>query len=248
MRVVIRRAGKLLPAVTLGVALALLTLAPFARLVWQAMAAAFGPGGPGPLLTVLMAPATRSAAMHSAIVATGGAAIAGVLGGAMALLVGATDMPGGRTLGAAFTLLMVLPAQVTTLAWIALFGPSSPVLQPLGLAPAAGSPPILFGPGGIALLLGVEHAPMVFLVLRAALRAIPPELLAAARGVGAGPLRCLVESWAPWWPRPSAAGWRSPSSPPSATSPHQPCSAFPAATPPSPPWSISGWWRLGRLR
>jgi iron(III) transport system permease protein len=81
---------------------------------------------------------------------------------------------------------------VTAIAWLELTGPSSPILVPLGWAPSLGSTNPLYSPSGIALLLGIEHAPLVFLALRAGLRSIPPDLVEAARAAGASPLRVLA--------------------------------------------------------
>jgi iron(III) transport system permease protein len=53
------------------------------------------------------------------------------------------------------------------LAWLQMFGPSSPLLKMLGIAPALGSRNPLYSPGGIVLVLGVQYAPLVFLTLRA---------------------------------------------------------------------------------
>src|SRR6476469_10056936 len=86
--------------------------------------------------------------------------------------------------------LMIAP-QVTALAWINLLGPNSTLLRALGLAPAPGSPHPLYGPGGIVLLLGIEQAPVVFLAVRAGLRALPRDLVEAAQASGAAPWRIV---------------------------------------------------------
>ena len=86
---------------------------------------------------------------------------------------------------------MVIPAQISVIAWIVLTGPASPVLAPLGLAPRPGTPVLLFGPGGIIFLMGVEHAPIVFLALGGFLRALPMEILEVAASAGASPWQVL---------------------------------------------------------
>lgn len=169
-----------------AIVLTALTVLPVARVVGEALA-----GGWAGLSDALGGRAARLALGHSIVVSLWGAVVSGVLGGGFALLLGLTDIRRKPALSACFVLLMILPTQVTTLAWIALCGPSSPVLAPLGLAPAMGEPNPLFGAAGIALLLGIEHAPLVFIVLRAASRAIPRELVLAALASGAGPWRSL---------------------------------------------------------
>ena len=67
---------------------------------------------------------------------------------------------------------MIAP-QVTALAWLQLFGPSSPLLKLIGMAPPLGSRNPLYSREGIILLLGLQYAPLVFLTLRAGLRALP---------------------------------------------------------------------------
>jgi len=63
----------------------------------------------------------------------------------------------------------MIPPQVTALAWVQMSGPSSPLLKALHLAPPLGSPQPLYSVGGISLLYGVQHAPLVYLALRAGL-------------------------------------------------------------------------------
>lgn len=175
------------PAWLLALLLATLALAPFLRVLAEVL----GPGAAGVAAT-LAAPITRTALLNTAVIGLASMVLSGALGGAFAALVALADMPGARLLSFLFTLLLVMPSQVTAIAWIELLGPSSPVLAPLGLAPAAGAPNPLFGGGGIVLLLGIEHAPLVFLTLAAGLRALPLSQVQAARSLGAGPLRVLA--------------------------------------------------------
>ncbi|MGI3170731.1 ABC transporter permease [Pseudooceanicola sp. C21-150M6] len=114
-----------------------------------------------------------------------------VLGTGLALIIGLTDV---RAKGAAvFALLlpMMIPPQVTAIAWVQALGPSSVVLNTLGLAPPPGSPHPLYTSFGVMLLLTVQHAPLVLLVVLAALRRLPREMTEAARIYGARPLRLL---------------------------------------------------------
>jgi ABC-type Fe3+ transport system permease subunit len=61
-------------------------------------------------------------------------------------------------------------------------------------------------PGGIILVLGVQYAPLVFLTLRAGLRALPQELLEAALAGGAKPLRVVRTIVLPLMTPPLLAG------------------------------------------
>jgi iron(III) transport system permease protein len=94
-------------------------------------------------------------------------------------------------LGFAFMLPMMVPPQITALAWVEMSGPASPLLKTLGIAPPLGTPQPLYSIGGIALLLGVQHAPLVFLAMQAGLSAIPRDGIEAARLSGAAPRRVL---------------------------------------------------------
>ncbi|WP_299500028.1 iron ABC transporter permease [uncultured Roseobacter sp.] len=120
-------------------------------------------------------------------------AVLALLGGTTAALVlGLTDI---RWKGA-FTFLllipMMIPPHVTAIAWVQALGPSSPLLKTLGVAPEIGTTHPLYSREGVIFLLGIQHAPLVFLVVLAALRSLPREMSDAARVAGAGPGRLLA--------------------------------------------------------
>jgi iron(III) transport system permease protein len=168
-----------------------ISAAPLVRLLLEGVA----PGGRldlGTLQSVLRAPRTWLAAERTLATALASTAIATVLGTSFALLVGATDLRGKSALGFVFLLPLMIPSQVTAIAWINLLGPASPLLKTLGLAPAPGTPHPLYGFGGIAGIMGLEHAPLVFLTLRAGLRALPGEAIEAAEAAGAKRLRVIA--------------------------------------------------------
>lgn len=108
------------------------------------------------------------------------------LGLVMALLVAASDIRGRAALVFAFMLPLMIPPQITALSWMQLTGASSPLLQALGVAPPPGTANPLYTREGLILLLGIQHAPLVFLTVAAALRRLPMELLDAAFLAGAG--------------------------------------------------------------
>lgn len=158
---------------------------PLARLLIEGVA----PGGRldlGVLAGVVRSPRTWLAAERTLATALASTAVATVLGAVFALLVGATDLRGKAALGFVFLLPLMIPSQVTAIAWLNLLGPASPLLKTLGLAPAPGTPHPLYGWAGISGIMGLEHAPLVFLALRAGLRAMPGEAIEAAEAAGAG--------------------------------------------------------------
>lgn len=104
-----------------------------------------------------------------------------ILGGGFALLLTLFDVRGKTALGFLFMLPTMIPPQVTALSWIGMTGPSSALLKAVGMAPPLGSPQPLYSIGGIALLYGVQNAPLVFLSLRAGLLALPRDGVEAAR-------------------------------------------------------------------
>ncbi|MFT4192738.1 MAG: iron ABC transporter permease [Comamonas sp.] len=178
------------PFIGLLGAVALLGLLPSLRLLWEALAG-WRLGAASPLARVMADPLTWYATLNTLNVGLWGTLVAVAFGAFFALAVSLTDLPGKNGWVFAFMLPMMIPPQVTALAWLQLFGPSSTLLQSVGLAPDLGSPQPLYSPAGIALLLGVQHAPLVFLALRAGLLALPAGLCEAARLAGASPARVL---------------------------------------------------------
>jgi iron(III) transport system permease protein len=128
------------------------------------------------------------------------------LGGAMALLVGLSDIRAKTALVFLFMVPLMIPPQVNALAWLQLFGPASVLLNMVGLAPPPGSANPLYSREGIILLLGIQHAPLVFLALRAGLRSMPRELVEAARACGAGRFKVLRDVILPLTLPPLVAG------------------------------------------
>lgn len=162
-------------------------LLPLGRLLLEAVAPG-GEPGTAALRAMLGNPATWRAFGNTLQVAAGATLLATLVGGAVGLLVALTDLRGKTALVFAFMLPLLIPPQVTALAWMQAFGPGSQPLQALGLAPPPGTAHPLYSPAGIILLLGVQQAPLVFITLRAGLRGLPRELVEAARTAGAGPL------------------------------------------------------------
>ena len=167
-----------------------LAVVPYARLLLEGVAPA-GHFDPSVLARVLSNPATWVATWRTLATAFASMVLAVLLGGTFALVIGVTDLPGKSALAFVGMLPLMIPSQVTAIAWIDLLDPSSPLLHLLRWAPAPGSPNPLYGFGGISLLMGLEHAPLVFLVLRAGLARLPGEAIEAAEAAGAGRWRIL---------------------------------------------------------
>jgi len=171
----------------LAVYVAVLCLSPLLRLLWEAV----GPGAAAGVWKVISIPATGRAAWRTLEAGLGATAISVVLGTALALTVALTEIKGRSLLVFLILMPMLVPAQIAAMAWLELTGPSSTVLRPLGLAPPPGTRNWLFSREGIMLLMGIEHSPIVFLSVRAGLRAVGAELIEAARAGGAGPWSVL---------------------------------------------------------
>lgn len=174
------------PYLVLGVAVLVLALVPIARL----LIAAFAPGIDA-FWTEISRTASVRATVNTFDVALWSSFLSLGLGGLLAFLVGATDMRSKRLLSVAFLLPLMIAPQVTALAWLQLFGPSSALLQSIGMAPPPGSANPIYGREGIILLLGVQHTALAFITLRAGLRAIPGDVIEAARACGASSWRAF---------------------------------------------------------
>lgn len=163
----------------------ILSVLPLARLAMVGIAA-FANGG---VMTVLGEASLWSATYYTVLTAILGTIISLVIGCLFAFLLTLTDIRGKGPLSFFFVLPMMIPPQVTALAWVQMSGPSSPLLKALHIAPPLGSPQPLYSVGGIALLYGVQHAPLVYLALRAGLMTLPRDGVEAARLSGASSLR-----------------------------------------------------------
>jgi len=175
--------------VVLACYITILGLWPLGRLFFEALS----PGATGevlaPLLSQWGSPATERAlinTLESSLLAT---LLAVAIGTVVAFALTLTDVRGKAALTFVVLLPLLIPSQITALAWIELSGAGSPILGPLGLAPAPGATNPLYSKWGIVLVMGVESSTLVFLAVRAGLRNLPRDLVEAARLGGAGPLR-----------------------------------------------------------
>lgn len=153
---------------------------PLARLLAEAL-------GDGAVARAFSDPAVWRAAGRSLRVSLGAAALATLIGGALAWALLLRGIPARRTLIFLAVLPALVPAQVMALGWIQASGPASPLLLALDLAPPIGTPNPVYGPVGMTILLAVQAAPLVMLAVAALLRRVPGEVVLAARGLGATP-------------------------------------------------------------
>ena len=116
-----------------------------------------------------------------------------LLGAGLAFFISLTDIRAKALWVFLFMLPMMIPPQVMALSWLQLMGPNSVLLKTIGMAPPLGSKQPLYSSWGIILLMGVQHAPLVFLTLRANLLNLPKELIEAARMSGAGQYRVICD-------------------------------------------------------
>lgn len=167
-----------------------IVVAPLARIAQEALAPH---QGTQTLWHTLSAPATLDATLNSLAVAAGGTLVAVCLGTLYALLIGLTDIRAKRALVFLLLLPLMIPPQVTALSWAQLMGPASVLLKTFGVAPPPGSVNPIYSPWGIALLLGLQQTPLVFLALRSGVASLPRDLVEAARCAGAGSWRRFVD-------------------------------------------------------
>ncbi len=135
--------------------------------------------------TILTNASTWRATIHTLVTSGVATLISVLLGTVLALLVTLTNIRAKGLWVFMIMLPMMIPPQVTALSWLQLSGPGSALLQLLHLAPPLGSPQYLRSWWGISLLMGIQHAPLVYLAVRGSLMALPKELIEAARLAGA---------------------------------------------------------------
>jgi iron(III) transport system permease protein len=142
----------------------------------------------GAAYALLAGPAVVRATFNSLAIAAGSTALALVVGAAVALALSTMALRTRRALAFLFVLSLMVAPQVSALAFKTLAGPSSPLLNAIGLAPAIGTPNPMLGFGGVILVMGLHHAPLVAIVIASGLVRVPKALIEAAMLDGARPL------------------------------------------------------------
>jgi len=171
----------------------LLSVAPLMRLVWTAIAPS-GVPDIARLTRLLASDRVLIASGNTLLIALSSTLISVVLGTAAAWLVALSDLRAKTAWVFAFILPLMIPPQVTALAWLQALAPSSPLALMFATLElpwfAPGEQP-LYTLTGIVLLLGTHNAPLVFLTVRVGLRRLPADLVEAAQASGASRARIL---------------------------------------------------------
>ncbi len=171
----------------------LLSVAPLMRLVWTAIAPS-GVPDIARLTRLLASDRVLIASGNTLLIALSSTLISVVLGTAAAWLVALSDLRAKTAWVFAFILPLMIPPQVTALAWLQALAPGSPLallFATLELPWFAPGEQPLYTLTGIVLLLGTHNAPLVFLTVRAGLRRLPADLVEAAQASGASRARIL---------------------------------------------------------
>jgi len=178
--------------VVIAVYIAVVALLPLVRLFWTALSPDQDGVMFGTLLQQWRSPAALRALRHTIETGAWSMLISMVLGTGAALLIALSDVRAKTLAAFAVMVPMLVPAQVTALAWVQMLSPSGPlqVFARLAGGTLAGPNPLYSGKG-IALVMGIEHAPLVFLAVRAGVARLPRDLIESARLAGASPLRVL---------------------------------------------------------
>jgi iron(III) transport system permease protein len=131
--------------------------------------------------------------VNTLVTSFGAAGFAFVLGVPLSLLLFRTDLPLRGAFAVLFTLPSAIPPFIWGMGWISLASPRAGYLNRL-----LGEGTIdIYGPGGIAFVMGLSGLPLVLLAGAAALRRVDPALEEAARVCGASPVRALLAATVP---------------------------------------------------
>lgn len=170
--------------------IATLSLAPVLRLAMTALTSN-GVFDFERIATLLSHKQTITATINTLYIAFASTILALIIGSAAGIMTVFTPLRFKQAWIFAFVLPLMIPPQVTALAWVQALSPSSPILNFLNIEIGNGTRHPLYSSSGIVLLLGLYNAPLVYLTIRATLKKLPAELLEAARGSGARPLTVL---------------------------------------------------------
>ncbi len=134
------------------------------------------------LAALVTAVASAAPAIGASLWTSLGATVMAVaIGASLAFLSERTDVPGRRGLRFAMLVAFIVPGYVAAVGWLNAYGPGGVLDDLMGLAV-----PALMGPLGIIVVLGVEAAPIAYLVVAAGLAThAEPDLERAARASGA---------------------------------------------------------------
>jgi len=135
-------------------------------------------------------PAFWRAALHTLEYASLTTALSVVAGGAVAILVARTDMPGGQAFGRLTLLPLLLPSLGIVLGWIVVWGPGGYLSSQIQSHLHIGTLDINSIPG-MAVIEATRLLPVAYMTCEAALARADSSLEDAARSAGAPPLTVL---------------------------------------------------------
>jgi len=148
---------------------------------------------PAGSIELLTSPSVTRATLNSLAIAAASMVLAVAIGGIVALVLATMALATRRALAFFFVLSLMVAPQVSAVAFKTLAGPSSPILNTLGIAPALGTPNPMLGFGGVIFVMGLHHAPLVAIVLASGLARVPKALIEAAMLDGARPLAIITQ-------------------------------------------------------
>jgi iron(III) transport system permease protein len=166
----------------------LLCLLPMLRLLMEALL----PSTDGSLpLESLGSRSVFRAGTNTLVSSFASTVISTLLGGGLALLIGLTDIRRKSLLTLLCLLPLLIPSQITALAWIKMLDVGSPARTVIDFLFGTEANHPLYGGAGVSFVMGLEHAPLMFLAIATACRALPCDLVEAARAAGASHRRVL---------------------------------------------------------
>ncbi|MGI2329160.1 ABC transporter permease [Planococcus sp. YIM B11945] len=133
---------------------------------------------------ILREQATWSTIQNTLLVVMGSTLLALALGVAFSWIVAYVEVRGKRAMQLFIFLPFIIPSYITTLAWTQFFSGAGPVAALLAWLPGNLQVPNLYSIGGIILLLGLSHYPLVYLFTVNVFRKLPRELEDAAATSG----------------------------------------------------------------
>lgn len=175
----LRREGYGLVALTL-LGVVLLSVLPVARLALTALGDGGLATGVARFLTVATGNATLSALWTTLTVSLLSGIAALVIGALVALVLATSDVPAKRLIAFLFVMSLMVAPQVAALAFKAMAGPGSPLLNTIGLAPPPGTANPMLSLGGIVVVMALHHAPLAAIAIAAGLASIPRSAIEAA--------------------------------------------------------------------
>src|SRR5262249_20939529 len=122
---------------------------------------------------------------NSLVFSVGAAAVAVAAGSVLAYLVVRTDLPAKPAIFAGALVPMIVPGVLYTISWVFLAGPRSGALNRLSEGVVGHRAIDVFSLQGMVLVEGLHLAPLAFLLMAAAFRALDPALEESALASGA---------------------------------------------------------------